>query len=86
MRPESNLNAVLKDKSILTSTHGTHDSKDSSGQKFYCTEFSKLVEREDCLNCTKRDGCPEREQGNMLAYLVIWVVVIIIIIGIILFN
>lgn len=55
-------------------------------RKFYCTEYSEAVEHKDCLNCLKWDDCPDREQGIMLAYLAIWIVVLLIILGIIFFN
>lgn len=87
MRPESNSNAVLKDKSLLTSTHETHNGEDSSGQKFYCTEYDKEVEREDCLNCVKWDDCPEREQGaNLIGAMVLVVAIVLIITSIFIFH
>ena len=67
MRPENNPNAAkpskLKDQ-FLTRT-SQNSGTDYSGQKFYCTHYSKVVEREDCLNCVKWDDCPEREAGSM---------------------
>lgn len=87
MRPENNPNAAkpskLKDQ-FLTRT-SQNSGTDYSGQKFYCTHYSKVVEREDCLNCVKWDECPEREQGIGNA-IVFAVAIILIITSIFIFH